>query len=113
MAKKKKVKKASDMIKKYYKPETEIGKELKETMVAISEEKEDYPKSISKEAVTKAVEDGDLVKRDVAYSNKEVIDFQNALHDKMTSIISMVVGLEQRIDCIVTAIGKAKSVKGL
>ena len=47
------------------------------------------------------------------YTNKEVIDFQNALHDKMTNIISMVVGLEQRLDRIVTAIGKAKSVKGL
>ena len=52
-------------------------------------------------------------KETVSYTNKEIVDYQNALHAKMTAIISVAVGLEQRIDRIVAALSKAKSVKGL
>ena len=75
--------------------------------------KDDYPKSISKKAVTKAVEDGDLVKREPIpnFSEAERLFLDNA--KAIEAIKEIIVALEQRIDRIVTAISKAKSVKGL
>ncbi len=73
--KKKKVKKPSDMIKKLYKPKTEIGKDLKKVMVAITEEKE--PPMI------------------------------------VVNVEQRISNLEQRIDRIVNALDKSKSIRGL
>ena len=70
--------------------------------------KDDYPKSISKKAVTKAVENGDLVKRE---STRNVL-IDNLIME-VNELGGKILTLEQRIDRIVTAIGKAKSVKGL
>ena len=64
--------------------------------------KNEYPKSVSKKAVEKAVEAGDLVKREEISVAQLILDLTN-----------VVIRLEQRLDRIVIALSQSKSVKGM
>ncbi len=76
--------------------------------------KDDYPKSISKKAVTKAVEDGDLVKRDVVEENAlKTVRGKLYNPEGNTELYKRIIALEQRINRIVFAIDKSRSVRGL
>ena len=81
--------------------------------------KTEYPKSVTKEAVKEAVKDGDLVKREVPHKSNQFDALLN-LEQRIDKLQSLVTELNNqlciigdRIDRLVTAISKAKSVKGL
>ena len=114
---KKKIKKTSDMVKKYYKPKTEMGKDLKKTMVAISEEKEankrnKYPKSVTEKKIKK-VNPMDIDKTQKMAAPEKIESKVMCVGMSSFDLEKRIIALEQRIDRIVAAIGKAKSVKGL